>query len=433
MREITIDFLREETTRLWGLITGTRMLHPLGPRLHGTGEAITLAHVKSMADLRVTRVVLLEPGEDEQASQQILRVARMERSALREGDILAEGMPDVEPPLAAGRVLRPEDVHRLSGAGSVAIQDRGWEVAEQMVSRYLASHPPPERNAMATDTRVTRMTSVNTVRVRPLLSPRGRVLVVAGEDLLRSILSSMLSTAGHEVTEASSVAEAVAVARKSRFDVVAADGVPAGEVAALLRRLEHMARTIFLACVENPRSPEAAKLLLAGMNDVLPKPPRREVLLEKVRAGMECLGREVRLAPAVKGERRKAVRERGKAECSLRDALEGVPAPVASASVLDTSPLGFRVEYPVPDRGRPCPYTTHAVHPSHALYKYSRSNPSGRDLTMVIPIATGGAKEVFARVIWIKWSGLMEQAGLAFSRRRDSVYLETSSRPAAGR
>lgn len=428
MREITVDFLREEIGRLGGLVTGTRLLHHLGPKLHGPAEAITPAHVQVLNDLLVTRLILLEPGEDERAAQRTLGVERVERPELLPGDVLTEEVP----PYPAGAVIQAADVARLAGAGPVAIRSRGLKIAEQKVTQYLASHPPPVRSPLVTDSRVTRMTSAAPVRVRPLLAPRARALVVAGEDLLRSLLSNSLSTAGHEVSEASP-ADAIATARKSRFDVVVVDQLHAMGLLASLRNLDPVRFALVLACVDDPKSPEAARLLASGVNDLVPKPPRREMLLEKVRAGMECLGRQVRLAPVVKPERRTTARERGNAECSLRDALEGRPGSVPSARVVDTSPLGVRIEYPVPEGGSPCPYMPHAVHPAHALYRYARSNPAGRDLTVVLSVTAGKPKEVFARVAWVKWTGLMEQAGLSFSRPRGSIYIETSSRPMAGR
>lgn len=425
MREVPLEVLRDETVRLRGIITGTKILHPSGPRLHRISEPITVAQIQALMDLGITHVVFLEPGEDESAIQKRISIERVDPETLMPGDTIVEEVPGPEgkPVAAAGTAVDAETLVRVRGAmpGPVAIRKRGHAIASAKVKEYHNRFPLPAKSIMATDTRVTRMTSVSSIRVRPLIMPRAKILVSVPDEFLRSLLVNTLATAGHDVVEGRVPAEAPAQALGSRADLVMMDLPESQALIPKFRESESYRNLGILVTAEEGRQPEARRALAAGANEILEKPPRRDILLERVRGCLQALGKAVRLKPSVQADRRTLPRGPASLACVLKDPILMKPMPVSTAPMMDMSDTGMRIEYSNPDWGSPWAYTSHGVHPKHFLFSYAKGNPLARYLTVEIPSTSGKAKEVFAHVAYVRLQGLSEVAGFSFQSAKGHV------------
>lgn len=420
MREVTLRQLQEELGRHQALVTGTKALHPDGPRMHAIGEAITPDHVRVMGELGIDRMLLLEPGEDERTIQKTIGSERVEPGALVAGDLLLEDVAGASgiAVASAGTVLGQGLVDRLRGksTGTVAIRKRAWAAADEKVAKYLAANPPPARNPMATDSRVSRMTAVASIKVRPLLIARARVLVAVADEFLRSLLKNVVASAGHETLERSSPVEIIGAAVDLKPDVVLIDGHDTRAGMPAFRRLDKYRNILVIACVDDG-SREAAGALQTGVNITVGKPPRREVLLEAIRSGIAAMGREVRVKPGLLSDRRKHPRSPGGFPVTLSDPLRPNPLELTGATARDFGEGGLRIEYPFPRWDCLWSYTAHGVHPRHALYSYAQKNAGGRDLNVSFqPSPSVEPVAGFARVTYVLCFGGVEVSGLAFRK-----------------
>lgn len=126
------------------------------------------------------------------------------------------------------------------------------------------------------------------------------VLVVDDRSINREFLETLLGYAGHRTLEAADGAEALALARAARPDLVIADilmpvmdGV---ELARRLRRDPHLADVPVVFYTATYRIGEARELAdSCGVTWVLPKPSEPQAILDVVAA---ALGREPAVAPA---------------------------------------------------------------------------------------------------------------------------------------
>lgn len=406
VRELPVDFLREEVLRLRAVVPQTKVLHPCGKRLHSAGDPITGAHVKVMTELGVRALLALEPGEEERELQKELAGQRIARADLRPGEAVEREIP---------------------GSAEVIVRRRDMAEVTRQAEEYLARIPARPAKVPRQDTRLTRMLQKEAFPVRPLLVPQARVLVAVPDDFLRALLVNTVLGAGHEVQESRDAGGAAAAAKQFKPDAILADLADAAPIASELRKSDEFRMTALLAVAEEGRHHDVYKALMAGANGAVPKPPRREVLLEAVRAGMEALGRAVRFKPAVTGERRKIARGPGHFVCTIRDTYLTKPLPVTGATVLDIGEGGLQIEYTLPAWPLPHAYAAHEVHPRHFFYNYARDSALGREISIVMPAPGTAPLEAFARFVHLRREGNTEIAGLAFVKVKGSVTEHVST------
>jgi CheY-like chemotaxis protein len=371
MKEVAVDWLKGEIHRLGAVVTGTRLFHSSGVRLHGPGEPLTKAHLQLLQELEVKSLFLLEPGETEAAA-------------------------------AAG--LR-------SGATDVLLGT---------AERYLENAPAHATRAKRPDTRLAQATAAREAKLRHPFQAQARVLVAVRDEFQRTILLNTLSAEGHEVSEVEA-AKAAAAAREGKADLLIADLADAGAAAAEIRKSYPLFGTVVLAAAPEGKGAEAFKALGAGANGTVALPPRRDPLLESLRAAMAALGKTARMAPWVLADRRKAPRENGNFTCKMTDRFLSKPLPVSDVLVLDVTEEGMRVEYTRPAWPTSWAYIGHSVHPKHYWYNYSRLNALGRDVTVVLSSQGKAPLEAQATVAWVAPAGPLERIGLSLHRARDSV------------
>src|SRR5690242_13320660 len=100
MKEITADFIRTEVNRLGALVVETGLFHPSGVKLHGAGDALGLPEARALHEANVTKLFLLEFGEDERSARKSLGMTMVLPSKVKAGDELAD---DIRTP--AGELL----------------------------------------------------------------------------------------------------------------------------------------------------------------------------------------------------------------------------------------------------------------------------------------------------------------------------------------
>lgn len=403
--------------RLRAVLPHAKVLHPHGTRLFSSGDPITSAHVKAMTDAGMRSVLLLEPGEEERVVQLSLGVEKVPRADVVEGDVVAD------------RPLDAEGVARIRAGAEdpVTVRRRGTAEAAKQVEEYRSRAPKSEPRIPKPDTRLTQALQRNLLPVRALLAPQARVLVAVADEFVRSLLVNTLTSGGHEVHPQPGVAEITVAARRFRAEIVLVDLPDAAAVGAELRKSEEFRGTAVLFTAEEGRAQDALRAIAAGANASVPKPPRRDVLLEAVRACQDALGRNVRLRPAVVGERRRATRSPGHFVCEIKDTFLSRPLPVTTATVLDVSEQGLQIEYTLPSWPSAPTYAPHDVHPRHFFCNYARSSPLARALTVVLPAPGAPPFEAFAKFLHVRRSGACELAGLAFEKVKGSVTEHVST------
>lgn len=421
MREISVDFLAKEAARLRAVLLQKPLFHPSGIRLHSSGEAVTPELARRMKEVGMKDLYLLEAGETEFKAQGAFDIERVEPRALVEGDVLAEDLTGLDGRvlIPAGQVLDAVWLARARGVGvaTVAIRRRGLEEARRQAQAYLAGLPPSVKRPERTDERLTEVFRASLIQVRPLLVPIGRVAVGVRDEFLRAVVVNTLTAAGHEATVWDPVPAGVGALRSWRPDLLLIELETAGALCPVIRKMDLLWTMGILVCAEEGRRREVHRALEEGANDVVSRPPSPEMILHKVRVGMQAMGRWVNLRPGVLMERRKAPRRPTQMACEILDPFLSKPLPVRSGTVVDLNDSGARVEYDQP--GWPClyAYTPHGVHPRHFFYGYARFNPLGRDLVLRLPGVMGGRpQDRYARVVHLINRGVTEQAGFVFQR-----------------
>lgn len=430
MREMTVDWLKGEALRLGAVIAEARILADSGARIHSPGDAITPVHLDLMTVLGMRVLHALEPGESEPSAAEALGRERVEASHLAAGDLLFGEVRGRD-----GRVLSPAgstvDASKLeamatAAPGTVQIRKRGLSAAREHARQYLLQAPPRSSRAKRPDTRVTQVTGARDIRLRFLLVPRARAVVALRDDFQRTLVANTLSAEGHEVKEVGA-AGAAAAAKEWKAEVLVTDLASAAAVAGELRKSYPLFATAVIATAEEGKGGEVFKALVAGANGSVAVPPRRDLLLESVRGALAALGRSVRLAPHVLGDRRGARRENGNFACKLADKFLSKPLAVTDVMVLDVTGEGMRVEYTRPAWPVSWAYVGHSVHPKHYWYNYSRLNALGRDLTVVLAAPGRPPVEAQATVVHVALAGALEVIGLSLQRARDSVREHVTS------
>lgn len=418
MREVTVEFLHQEASRLQAMVVLTRIFDGSGVKIHSPGDVLSLETVKMMLLTGIQRVFLPEPGDNVCDELGLEMVAPAD---LSEGETLAEEVRGANGKVlfSAGTPLGGPALDSLRGSttSAVLITQGADPLLLAQARAYVARVPPAPPRFVARDT------GGGTVVAgpKPLLTPRGKVLITFTDDMVRGRLAVLAADGGHEVVQHPGVTEIPAVVRKYRPDVLI---MPVAEVAAAMPELRKMigARPpAMIACAEEARKAELFKALQAGANDSLYLPPQRDQVLDKIRGALQVLGRWVRMKPGMKGDRRATARQPGGIVCHLKDTYISKPLQVSSATLLDLSEGGVKIEYGLLTPAQVDTYAPHSVHPRHFWYHYSKGSPLARDLTVSLPGPTGKSFESFARVVYVTGLGVNEVAGLAFSKRQEAA------------
>jgi len=422
MKKITADFLRQEIARLGSVVVETAIYHASGQKLHGTGEVLSLAHAKMLRESFLTDLHLAEFDEDIALARKSLGVQRILPAQAVEGDILVEDIRNLRQELVvpAGRPLTAEDLARVRVANvlMVTIQHRGLAALSQEVDRYRSQQPEPLRGLRETGTR-TRTIQGGGTSVRYPLIPRAKVLVVVSDDLLRAFLVSALLSTGHDVQEHASLAKISQLVQEERPEVVLLDLEESREAIPKIREESPAQGAALIVCCPEGKAALAQQALIAGANDLLPRPPSRDALQEKIQGCQGLLGRKVLLPPSLRSERRRGPRQSEKMACSLQDAASPKPLPVSRAEIIDRSPAGLRMDYNLPVWPQRWAYSPHGVHPRHFFYAYAAANPMGRDLTLLLPGPHATSVELQGRVVHVSPGGTtveeLEVVGITLS------------------
>jgi len=425
MREVSVEVLRGEITRLGALVTQTRLMHSSGIRLHGPGSVLRPAECQAMQEVGIKSVFLLEAGESETSALKALTTEPMEVFDLAVGDQLAEDLKD-----AAGNLLfkagtRIDEVILESGVrgatGTVTVRRREPQGGEEQAKSYLGRIPPAPPRAPRPDSRVTRAMEGSAGSVKVLLAARARILVTVADNFQRSILLNSLAAEGHEVFDRRWVDVSQGELHQMKVDVLILDLAEAPVALAVLRKSDLFRSVGVLVAGAEARKAEIFKAVSAGANGSITLPLRRDLLLEKLRGTMEALGKRVVVKPALVTDRRAAPREGGHFVCQLADPFLKNPLPIRQATVLDMGENGLRLEYPRPAWPLPHAYLGHGVHPQHFCFNYAKDNPLGRDLVVTMPPAGGKEMQLSAKFVHVSLSSDYETAGLVFHRVKGSV------------
>jgi hypothetical protein len=419
MKEISGEFIRTEVNRLGVVVVETGILHPSGLKLHGAGDTLGLAEARALHEVNVTKLFLLEFGEDERKARKSLGVTMVLPSKVKPGDELAD---DIRTPagdllLAAGSKLDDAALQRLQRASILAVPLRHPNLAAMTkeAEAYLAKKAPSAGGMRETATRIARVMYIPTVTVRYLLIPRARVVVGIADDLLRTLLVNALTSEGHEAIERKTPGAAVEDYFEDRPHIYLIDLEGAPAAVKRLRSMDGVKNVAVLVCAEDPKSAQLTNALYEGANDWIPRPPSRDLVNEKIKGCQDLLGRRAQLAPSLRSERRRGPRPAAKGECELKDPELGRPLPVFVGEIIDQTENGVRIAYNLPKWPCPWAYTVHGVHPRHPFHAYAASNPMPRELRVSVP-GPRGAVEKSAWVVHIAPQPLnnTEVMGLTF-------------------
>ena len=149
MREVSVEALREEVTRLRGLVTLTRVFHPSGARLHGSGTPITLGEIKAMQQAGIQSVHFADLAEADLIAQRMLSTETVDLRDLAMGDVLADNIFNDD-----GTVLCPPGTHIdaviLEGKLRFWLGEDGSEVVDVAAGEvlHLPSNLPHKAEAL---------------------------------------------------------------------------------------------------------------------------------------------------------------------------------------------------------------------------------------------------------------------------------------------
>jgi len=133
---------------------------------------------------------------------------------------------------------------------------------------------------------------------QPTLCQR-HVLVVDDSKAQRKVLSLSLARGGYRVTEAGSGEEALALCRKTAFDIVLSDWMMPGmtglEFCRIYRSLPRERYGYFILLTSKSEKTEIADGLDCGADDFLAKPVSPDELRARLRAGERILGMQTEL------------------------------------------------------------------------------------------------------------------------------------------
>jgi hypothetical protein len=429
MREVSGQVWAGEIARLGSATLQAHAFDVSGIELHAPGDAVSAAQARLLQETGVPSVFLTEPRERPDEVAAALGAQRLPGSELRDSDVLAREARgrDGRSVFPSGTRTEGAVLEALRGVpgGTFWVASRARLLEAMRAREYLARggrsparpfRPDPAQEAAS-------------AAVYWPASPRAEVLVALPDDAARLRLVNTLLTAGHGAREQRGWS--LPQGAKGNIDVVVVALADAARAAVDVRREPMLQFCAILAVGEDARGAAAFKALQGGANDALSWPARPEALLEKVRACLTLQGKRLRWAPYVLTERRAGPRERKPTTCRLRDPFLSRPLPVTTATVLDISDGGIRIEYGLLEGIDLRHYQPHGVHPSHFFYGYARLNPLGRDLE--VAIVRPGLPDLVspARVVHVSRAVNAELAGLCFVRRQPGI--STRIRPALER
>jgi DNA-binding response OmpR family regulator len=421
MREVTVEFLREEMFRSNTVLTQTRVLHGCGMRIHGSADSLTGLHLKAMTDSGIRSVFLVEPGESEAACARAMAVEKVTPREVVVGDIFMDDMkaPDGTVWAAAGTIVDAPELARLpEHAGEVAIRRRALDTDAAQARQYLGRAPlqPPRAAPPGGDgTKVTRVQLV-----KDLLVPRSKVFVCIRAEDVRLFVAQTLKAEGHEVQELPDT-KALALAILARPDLVVLGLDDVQAACEVVRQSTATRSTGILVAAPEGQAREVYKALTAGANGSFSLPAARETLLEAVNGILRVMGKFVRMKPAVRGERRGMPRESVQFVGRLTDAFLAKPLVVENATVEDTHEKGLRIVYQRPTWPIPWAYMPGSVHPKHYFFNYAKVNPLGREVTLSFVSPGGAGMQVQAHFVHIRLDGAYESAGLLLRLTKGTV------------
>ena len=115
----------------------------------------------------------------------------------------------------------------------------------------------------------------------------GRVLIVDDELYIRRLLTATLARAGYQIEEAGTAAQALAVAERSRPELVLLDlGLPDRDGLELVQPLMRDGRTAVVVISAREATDDKVAALDLGADDYVTKPFDTEELLARVRAAL---------------------------------------------------------------------------------------------------------------------------------------------------
>ncbi|MBV8880757.1 MAG: hypothetical protein JO332_12370 [Planctomycetaceae bacterium] len=425
MREVTVETLRGEVIRLGAVVVQTRVLHLNGARLHAPGTVLGSGEIRSLQETGVKSVILLEAGESEPAAQKELATEAVEAWSLAVGDVLVEDLRDHtgRVALANGTIIDPVMLQAgiPGGNGRIKIRRRGLRGADEQVKAYLSRLPPASPRAPRPDSRVTRTTEASAGPLKILLVPRARVLVTVADNFQRSFMLNTFASEGHEVFDRRWADVSQGDLHQMKIDALVLDLMEAPTALPMLRKTDLFRNLAVLVAGAEDRKAEVFKALSNGANGSIPMPPRRDLLLERLRGTIQALGKRVTVKPALIRERRAMPREGGHFVCTVADPFLKQPIPIRQVTALDLGENGMRIEYPRPAWPQPHAYLSHGVHPQHFCFNYAKDNPLGRDLTVTLPPAAGREMQISAKFVHVSLNSDYETAGLVFHRVKGSV------------
>ena len=436
MRKVAIGFLRDELIRLGGILSECDIFHPSGLKVHKTGDAITLGHVKDMTGLGFDYLLLQEPGVTPRDVERVLQTETVPVLDLRPGDQLAQDLKfsDEAPPVPAGTQIDQATWSSLNEAnvGPIAIRRRNLEAGVLQARQYLSWHPLPEENSREEETRRTHLgAALRGRRILPLLVPECHVAVLVRDELSRSIILNTLLTAGHDAKAAGGLAEALEFSKERRLDALFIEGGNAVDLCLEIRKSDEFRSAAIIACAGSEDPEAIPRLLEAGANDTLSPPPRPSLILEQLLANVRAFGMVVSTPAFIRDELRKEVRQGGQFACSWQDPFHRT-LPASRGAVLDIGGPGMSMEYGHPLAALPWAYVPSGVHPQHFLHPYAKRNASGASLLVTLPAPLAGMPplEVSARIVYVIGGREFQRAGLEFRSVKGSIsqYLSTARR-----
>lgn len=423
MKEITADFIRQEINRLGGIVVETALYHASGVKLHTAGDFLTLTQAKQMHEAAVTKLFLLDVGEDEWVVRKKLGVVTLIPSRVEVGDQLVEDLrtPSGQILLAAGTVVDDAALERLRSAPVLAVPVRHRNIAalEKQAQDYLALNPATTAPVKESMTRIGRAPTAESAAIRYLLLPRAKILVAMSDDLLRTLILNALRSEGHEVIDGQPASDVLRFAEKERPHLILLGLEESIRLLPVLREDGGLRQTGIIVCGDLEQTALLNKALLGGANDSLPKPPSRSALNDRITGYQAMLGRKVGVPPTVRRERRRFPRQAAKGTVTFKDPQREKPLPIINAELMDIGDGGLRVDYNLPNWPVSWAYSVHGVHPKHFWYEYALNNPAGRALRVQIPNPRGGSVEKIVRVAHVMPADDLEILGLCFPDVRD--------------
>lgn len=432
MRQISGEVLHAEITRLGSLVVQTWIHHASGVLLHAPGDVLTPEHAAVFEKAVLDRVFLVEAGEDRKVALAQSGVIVCPVNGVTAEDALAEEIvaPGGRVRWGAGTLLEPAVVEALARerVASVPVCRGASAAALKWARTYLelapaqapkAARPDPAASAAATS-------------AWALLAPRAKVLAILPDDMLRLRIVNALLAAGHEVTESRHFSDVLQAAKTQRPDIVLVATEGAIEVCKILRqKAEGLRMMVIVPCGDAAKvaamGPKATEL---GANDLLTLPVTPGVLADKVRGWLRLRNKESSLPLSIAKERRGSDRRSAAMTLRLSDP-GGRPLSVTSATLLEISDGGVRLEYGLLEPPDPGAYKPGGVHPMHPLYPFAKDNPNGRALMASLTGAGAPALELPAKVAHLSLVTGSERVGLAFVRKQDgaAARVTTIKRP----